>query len=192
MHFESMLDSNRQMTPNDPHKLSGPMANKEFVAQASEYVQQKMKSGAPPREILSQLASAAKALAGANSASSILVLDKNGLLRNCGSANLPPDYLAAIDGLKPDAKVGTCAAAAATGCAVITPDFLADDKWAELRHLPLALGFVGAWSVPIKSPGGAVLGTFGTYYRERRQPTPEERRDMELLAGAAALILANI
>ena len=49
MHFESMLDSNRQMTPNDPHKLSGPMANKEFVAQASEYVQQKMKSGAPPR-----------------------------------------------------------------------------------------------------------------------------------------------
>lgn len=72
----------------------------------------------------------------------------------------------------------------------MTPDFLADDKWAELRHLPLALGFVGAWSVPIKSPEGAVLGTFGTYFRERRYPTSEERKAMELLASAAALILA--
>lgn len=73
-----------------------------------------------------------------------LVLDEEGLLRNAASPDLPLDYLNAIDRLKPDAKVGTCAAAAATGCVVITPDFRADDKWAELRHLPLSLGFVGA------------------------------------------------
>jgi len=100
---------------------------------------------------------------------------------------MPPDYLAAIDGLKPDATVGTCAAAAATGSVVMTQDFLADNKWAELCHLPLALGFVGAWSMPIKSP----QGIFGTYFRERRHPTPEERRGVELLANTAALILAN-
>ena len=172
---------------SDPCSPSG-----EFVGQASEYVQQMLKAGAPPREILNRLASAAEELAGPGAATSILVLDENGLLRNGASTNLPSDYLAAIDGLKPDAKVGTCAAAAATGCVVMTPDFLADDKWAELRHLPLALGFVGAWSVPIKSREGAVLGTFGTYYRERRQPTPEERRGVELLASAAALILAYL
>ena len=28
----------------------------------------------------------------------------------------------------------------------LTPDFSADDKWAELRHLPMSLGYVGAWS----------------------------------------------
>jgi hypothetical protein len=43
------------------------------------------------------------------------VIDKDGLLSHGASANLPPDYLAAIDGLKPDPKVGTCDAAAATG-----------------------------------------------------------------------------
>jgi GAF domain-containing protein len=101
------------------------------------------------------------------------------------------DYLRAIDGLKPDAKVGTCAAAAATGCPVVTLDFRADDKWAELRHLPLSLGFVGAWSMPIKSAEGKVLGTFGTYFRDRRSPTPEERRGVEFLANAAASVLAS-
>ena len=178
------------MNPTEaPGADSAPLSG-EFVEQASEYAQQMLKAGMPPREILNRLASAAEELAGPGAATSSLVLDKDGLLRHGASANLPPDYLAAIDGLKPDPGVGTCAAAAATGCVVMTPDFLADDKWAELRHLPLALGFVGAWSVPIKSPEGAVLGTFGTYFRERRYPTSEERKAMELLASAAALILA--
>ena len=83
------------------------------------------------------------------------------------------------------------AAAAATGSVVMTPDFHADEKWAELRHLPLSLGFVGAWSMPIKTPEGTVLGMFGTYFRERRSPTPEEQRGVELLAAAAALALAG-
>ena len=81
--------------------------------------------------------------------------------------------------------MGTCAAAAATGQPVVTPSFLSDTKWAELRHLPLALGFVGAWSQPIISEG-RVLGTFGTYFRDEREPTQEERRTVELLASVAA------
>jgi GAF domain-containing protein len=116
-------------------------------------------------------------------------LDKEGLLRNGASPRLPYDYLTAIDGLKPNAKVGTCAAAAATGSVVITRDFRADDKWAELRHLPLALGFAGAWSMPIKNPDGKVLGTFGTYFRESRQPSQAEIDDIQFLATTAAKVL---
>jgi GAF domain-containing protein len=163
----------------------------DFAGRASEYVRQMLNAGAPRREILTRLATAAEVLAGPGAVASILVLGEDGLLHNGASPNLPADYLDAIDRLKPDARVGTCAAAAATGSVVLTPDFRADDKWAELRHLPLSLGFVGAWSVPIKSPGGTVLGTFGTYFRDRRSPTPEERRGVELLAAAAALVLAG-
>ena len=122
---------------------------------------------------------------------SVLVLDHNGLLRNGASPNLPADYLDAIDRLKPDAHVGTCAAAAATGEVVITPDFSADEKWAELRHLPLALGFLSAWSLPIKAADGRVLGTFGTYFRERRAPTQEEREAVGRLASAAAAAICD-
>lgn len=162
-----------------------------FASQACDYVQQKLQTGASRCEILTRLATAAEVLAGPGASASILVLDRDGLLRNGASPNLPADYLAAIDRLKPDPQVGTCAAAAATGLVVITPDFHADYKWAELRHLPLALGFAGAWSQPIKSPDGSVLGTFGTYYRDHRFPTPEERRGIELLAAAAAMVLAR-
>jgi hypothetical protein len=124
------------------------------------------------------------------SVASILVIDEEGLLRNGASPRLPRDYLEAIDRLRPDPKVGTCAAAAATGCIVLTPDFRADDKWAELRHLPMALGFAGAWSHPIKGGDGRVLGTFGTYFRECREPTAAERRSVERLVGAASRVIA--
>jgi GAF domain-containing protein len=165
--------------------------NAAFIRDAADHVRRMLADGTPRREILTRLATAAERLAGPRAAASILVLDENGLLRNGASPNLPPDYLDAIDRLRPDPAVGTCAAAAATGSVVITVDFFADDKWAELRHLPLSIGYVGAWSVPIKSPAGKVLGTFGTYYRDRRAPTPEERTGIPHLAAAAAIALGE-
>ena len=161
----------------------------EHVERAAAQVRQMKQKGAPRRELLARLAAAGEALAGPGATVSILVLDADGLLRNGASPNLPDDYLEAIDGLKPDPDVGTCAAAAATGCPVVTDDFHADAKWAELRHLPLALGYVGAWSMPIKRADGTVLGTFGTYFRERRCPTQAERVGVEKLAGVAAVVL---
>ena len=128
-------------------------------------------------------------MAGHDSVVSILLLDEAGLLRNGCSPRLPYDYLTAIDGLKPNANVGTCAAAAATGTPVMTLDFQADNKWAELRHLPMALGFVGAWSMPIKNSEGNVLGTFGTYYRYQHSPSPEEIEAVKTLANTTAKVL---
>jgi GAF domain-containing protein len=161
----------------------------ELVQSTVKEVIQMQKDGMPQHKVLARLVRAAEAVAGDNSVSSILILDKDGLLRNGASPGLPYDYLTAIDGLRPDPKVGTCTAAAATGDMILTPDFRADSKWAELRHLPLALGFVGAWSMPIKTQEGKVVGTFGTYFREHRQPSQEEINAIQSLAQAAANIL---
>jgi hypothetical protein len=160
-----------------------------LIGQAVERAAAMSRAGAAPRQILASLASAGERLGGPDAVCSILVLDSEGLLRNGASPNLPADYLDAIDRLKPDANVGTCAAAAATNAVVVTPDFRADDKWAELRHLPLSLGFVGAWSMPIRSAAGAVIGTFGTYFRVSRRPTSHEMLSMERLAAAAAKVI---
>ncbi len=160
------------------------------VQEACARVAQMLERSAPRHEMLTCLVTAAERVSAPQAVASILVLDQDGLLRNGASPNLPRDYLDAIDRLKPDPAVGTCAAAAATGSVVITPSFLADDKWGELRHLPLALGFVGAWSMPIKSPTDQrVLGTFGTYYRDQRQPTAHEIEAVTVLAGAAGQVL---
>lgn len=143
----------------------------------------------PLRDVLAHLASTVEVLS-PGSVASILVLDPQGLLRNGASPSVPTDYLDAIDRLKPDPNLGTCAAAAATGEIVVTPDFCADSRWAELRHLPMALGYLSAWSMPIKDAEGRVLGTFGTYFRERREPTAAEREIVTALAPLAAAAIS--
>jgi len=156
-----------------------------------KYALEMLESGEEQQNILIYLAEAAELAAGPDTVSSILVLDNEGLLRNGASPHLPADYLKAIDGIKPHPRVGTCAAAAATASVVITEDFYADDKWAELRHLPLSLGFKGAWSLPIINDQNKVIGTFGTYFLEKRLPTAEELQGIKLLASAASIVLTN-
>ena len=157
---------------------------------AAEQARAMRQAGADIKEILCFLASAADRLVGNNTVASILILDERGLLRNGASPQLPADYLKAIDAIKPHPDLGTCASAAATGQIVITPDFHADSKWAELRHLPLALGFHAAWSAPIIDSEGRVRGTFGTYFRETRAPKMEEIMGVTILAAAAAEALS--
>ena len=146
----------------------------------------------PLNQVLAFIASAAEELCDRKIVASILLIDREGLLRNGASPNLPADYLDAIDRLRPHPDVGTCAAAAATGNVIVTPDFLDDSRWSELKHLPLALGFRGAWSMPIKDEDGRVLGTFGSYFFEPRTPTEHERTVVaELMPLAAHAITAR-
>ena len=161
----------------------------EQITAASEEALEMLEKGTPRHKILAHLVNTAETISGKNAVSSILVLDKDGFLRNGSSPRLPYDYLTAIDGLRPNPNLGTCCAAAATGKVVITSDFRDDNKWAELRHLPLSLGFVCAWSMPIKNEQGSVLGTFGTYFREKRNPSDEEIEAINLLANTAAKVL---
>ena len=164
--------------------------NTELTTQAVDQALRMADEGQPQHKILACLIEAAESIAPPGSASSILLLDQQGLLRNGLSPRLPYDYLTAIDGLKPNAKLGTCASAAATGNVVITEDFKSDDKWAELKHLPMALGYNGAWSMPIKTNDGRVLGTFGTYFRDQRTPSEQEINCVRQLADTAAQVLA--
>lgn len=167
-----------------------PGAGADPIREAHDRALRMVEEDTALRDILGHLASTVEKVSQGRTVASILLLDEEGLLRNGASPSLPSDYLAAIDRLKPDANLGTCAAAAATGEIVFTPSFYDDRRWAELRHLPLALGFLGAWSMPIKAKDGRVLGTFGTYFREHRQPTAQERATVGLLASAAAVAIS--
>ena len=145
--------------------------------------------GAPLREILLYITQAVEAQSDGQAVASILLLDHEGRLRNAASPSLPGNYLDAIDGLKADVNVGTCCSAAASGKVVVTPDIESDPAWEGLAELPIALGLVAAWSTPIIARDGRVLGTFGTYFRERRGPTEMEKQTVEILAHTAALTI---
>lgn len=148
-----------------------------------------MLENAPLTVVLEHLARTVETLAKGEVVASILLLDDSGALQRGAAPSLPEHYQQAIDGLIAKPGVGTCAAAAATGTIVITRDFNADPCWDGLRHLPLELGLVAAWSLPIKARDHSVLGTFGTYFRECREPFPHEIEAVEILASTAAIAI---
>jgi len=102
---------------------------------------------------------------------SIFLLDEDGLhLRYGVAANLPQAYQAATDGTCIGPNVGSCGAAAYLRQPVFVSDILSHPNWTNFRSLVLASGLRAAWSTPIMSHDGKVLGTFCMYYREVRHP----------------------
>jgi signal transduction histidine kinase len=165
-----------------------PAGSDQFL-DAQKHALEMVVKGEPLRDVLRFLTSVVEERSRHDVVASILLLDGDGRLREGAAPSLPADYMQAIDGLQAQPSLGTCSAAAATAQVVITKDFATDPAWATLKGLPLALGLVAAWSQPIVDRHGRVLGTFGTYFRERRGPTAEERQIVEILSHTAALAI---
>jgi PAS domain S-box-containing protein len=120
----------------------------------------------------------------------ILILDPDGKrLRHGAAPSLPESYNAAIDGIAIGPDLGTCCAAASRNEAVVSVDIENDPAWRDFRAIPLGLGLRAAWSMPIRSSTGRVLGTFGTYFSECRAPTALERELVGVLAKTAAVAI---
>jgi formate hydrogenlyase transcriptional activator len=116
---------------------------------------------------------------------SIFLLDEDGLhLRYGVTANLPQAYRAATDGTCIGPNVGSCGAAAYLRQPVFVSDILSHPNWANFRSVVLQSGLRAAWSTPIMSQDGKVLGTFCMYYREVRHPGT---RDIQLIDYASRI-----
>jgi len=103
--------------------------------------------------------------------------------------SLASSYRAATDGIPVASMTGPCCVAAATRHTVIVPDIAADPRWVKFRAFAEPLGIRSAWSTPIFSNGGTVIGTFAHYYFEARDPSPRDERMVELLTRAAAVAI---
>jgi PAS domain S-box-containing protein len=144
-------------------------------------------TGAPLPKVLEALTQAIEHQA-PDAVASILLLDRDGLhMRSVAAPSLPEEFTRGIDGIAIGPDVGTGAAAAFRREPVITPDIVEAPGWAAWRHLPMSQGLRAAWSMPIFSSTGQVLGTFDTYFRETRPPSPRERRMVEILARTASI-----
>src|SRR5229473_8012304 len=87
-------------------------------------------------------------------------------------------------------REGCCGAAAFFKRRVIVADVATDPVWSdENRQLALENGIFAAWSQPILTKDGEVLGTFALYARVPRTPTDAE---IELIEGAAQIALIAI
>lgn len=120
---------------------------------------------------------------------SVLMLDEDGRHLHHGAApSLPQSFVRAIDGAAIGPRAGSCGTAMYTGRAVMVTDIFTDPLWEGYRELVIPLGLKACWSMPIRSTGDKILGSFAMYYRDNRGPTPKERRLISIavhLAGIA-------
>ncbi|HEY1628370.1 MAG TPA: ATP-binding protein [Tepidisphaeraceae bacterium] len=144
--------------------------------------------GAPLADVLKILAQTVENLLGENARASILLLDGNNL-RHGAAPSLPDDYNKYIDGVKIGPDIGSCGSAAFSGKTVIVADIANDPRWAGFRDAALGIGLRAAWSKPILSSQGKVLGTFGLYYRHVHTPTQADMQVIELLTHTAAVVI---
>ncbi len=147
-------------------------------------------SGAPLEQVFNLLIAAVEQETPGEAVGSIHLYDPaKDCLRHGAAPSLPEDFNRQFDGVAVKSDVGTCVNAAARGDIVFTPDIAAAPEWTGFAHLPLGLGLVAAWSMPILSAAGNVLGIFGTYFRQKRHPTLLEIERVGMLAKTAALAI---
>lgn len=102
--------------------------------------------------------------------------------------SLDDSYRDTINGILVSSMIGPCCQAVSTRQTVVAPD-LAEARWARFQEYARPYGFRSAWSRPILSNSGKMLGTFAHFYFEARDPSPRDERMVELLIRAAAVAI---
>jgi len=181
--------------PHTHHAAAGRIQHldrADTLFEAQSQVLELIVLGHPLHKILERLCRIAEAQATRPVRCAIALVDADGQrLQTVAAPTIPEVYVLAHDGHPISRHVGTSCAAAASGEPVVTPDITTDPGWEPLRPIAIKYGLRAAWSQPIKAASGQVLGTFGTYFLERRRPTAYERRLVEMLARTAALAIEH-
>jgi len=144
--------------------------------------------GAPLNDVLTSIARLIEART-PGALCSVFLLDEDGVhLRYAAAPRLADEYRIATDGVSIGPHVGACGASAYLGQPVFVSDVLSHPHFASFRDLLVQTGMRAAWSSPIISHDGKVLGTFGMLYGEVREPGPSEIQlieDASRIAGIA-------
>jgi GAF domain-containing protein len=123
---------------------------------------------------------------------SILVADEVGThLRHGAAPSLPDFYNRAVDGVAIGRDVGSCGSAAYLKEPVIVADIETDPRWKDYREVARQAGLRACWSVPLINAAGKVLGTFAIYYRQPKEPSPEEWQWVMDFSNLTTLVLVQ-
>jgi len=126
--------------------------------------------------------------------SSVLLADVDGKqLLPAAGPHLPDEWTKKITPLPIGANVGACGTAAFLKQTVIVSDIASDPLFDldDYRSEALRHGLRAAWSQPLISKEGKVLGTFGLYYKQPRIPTAADLQLIEETGQIARIAIES-
>jgi PAS domain S-box-containing protein len=187
-----LSDASGVVRPAGSESKLGPktasLAQAESLLAAEKRTLEMMANGASLSEVLNDLCASIDAHA--PPVTSMVCLMDGEWLSPCAGPHVPATFKAAITPWRIGPDRASCGAAAFTKQRVIVPNISKDLRWPDdARDLTLSHGFSAAWSEPLISKDGEVLGTFAMYYPEPRTPLSS---DLELINAAGHIALIAI
>ena len=156
-------------------------------------VLEQMSLGSDLRHVLLRLTQVIEDALGYGARASIQLVSADGQhLLPTVAPSLPEDYLDALGQWPISEGEGSCAAAALRRSPVFVEDAATDPLWEHHREFARRYDIRAAWSVPILSSRGSLLGTFAVYYDHPRRPGAAERTMLELASRNAMVALERV
>ncbi|GMA64976.1 EAL domain-containing protein [Alicyclobacillus fastidiosus] len=123
----------------------------------------------------------------------IMLVSERGdaLLPAACSDKLSMQYIGALDAVPINPNAGSYGAAAYNNKPVVVTDIEVDPLWQNYRSLARAEGLRACFAVPILSDDHQVVGTFGVYYKTRKQPTGEVMEALKTFSHLAGLAIVR-
>ncbi|MGM0952371.1 MAG: bifunctional diguanylate cyclase/phosphodiesterase [Pseudomonadota bacterium] len=119
----------------------------------------------------------------------MLYSQETNALNLVAGSSFSESYRAAMQDIPVSPRSGACGSAAYFHELVICDDLATDERWRGFHDIVAREGLAACWSTPLIDTAGNLLGTFATYYRDKRQPTDEE---IKLMRRAASLVVLAI
>ena len=104
---------------------------------------------------------------------------------------MPDAYARHVEGFKIGLDSLACGLAVATKRPVITADVELEPRWAPWLWLARDFRFRACWSFPVETAAGKVVGTFAMYFREPREPPPDNLQLVATLTDTASIIISR-
>lgn len=156
----------------------------ERVAAVEREVFEQLTSNAPLQEVLASITRLLESVSAGAVCSVSLLTDDGAAFLYMVAPHLEDKLRAVLEKSGIDIRNGSCAAAVYLRRQVLVADIAKDPFWQQRREIALEAGLRAAWSTPLKSSSGKLLGSLGVYRKEPGLPGP---REAEIMAHAAQL-----
>jgi len=121
---------------------------------------------------------------------SIMILDEaTGLMNVLEAPSIPSEGIAMLNGLRPGPGGGSCGNVLYRKEAQFVTDIENDSRWDELRSVAEVFGLGSCWSMPVRSEGNTIIGTFALSSFEKRVPTSFDKSLLEIGAFIVGIVL---
>ncbi|KGA94392.1 diguanylate cyclase/phosphodiesterase (GGDEF & EAL domains) with PAS/PAC sensor(s) [Leptospirillum ferriphilum] len=145
--------------------------------------------GDPEKELVERVCTLEEQLVPGAVASVMLFDRKNQLLNIYVAPSLPKEAFSKLENLRPGPENGSCANAVYSRMPVYVGNVLTDPRWKNLRSFATDYNLNACWSIPIRSEGNEIIGTFALSSYSSRQPNRFQERVLGIGAHIIGIVL---